>query len=660
MSNFKFRYPSKRQNQQKSTEWKTWRLKRWFTIGLLLVEIGIVIAVLILERFSAKNKGIATVPQLQTDPVINLSISDMFWSYGLLWTALPAFLMALYRIGWDAIVSGTAERQPYIDLNIPEKDASTAQRTIMLDYRSYPILYNWIVAFRMKHILIGCAMLLSSVLSIALVPITSHLLAAAPTVVVSDFSTTVPNTFDPAPLMSVDLQPALSLARSTLAFGAEPPPWTTSKYSFEPFDLKGIDGNQNYTVPVNAFYGQVDCEFLDVPEPQVSSGNFGTTDNITTLTYNITDRGCEVSPVQISLSDKPRSIVARTWGTASCGDLAHNSRIVVLTGNPTSSTTITNVTVISCIPSYWKTTGTLTGRIEEGSTPKLDAFKENASNETEFRPLGADLIETDLTLYVSSDPKAIFITDILGTVVYEVARKSNPANPLDSKAVKSAIESVWPSVFAYLTTTYLIQRPDERKVQGQASRSETRLFVVSPVAWTIVVIMILVVLCNTFLILHAESNRSILAEEPIGLLGAAVLLQDSDISGLVTRVQGRNRGDIKVREGIKKNYNLEESKCWYDKGTKRIRVTITERDQAASSGARPALTSGAHVSATSNVQTPSSTSKTPDVHSSKARVDISQKPDSEILPAPAAPGSLGKPHQTDKAEPPAIQAPVSI
>lgn len=45
--------------------------------------------------------------------------------------------------------------------------------------------------------------------------------------------------------------------------------------------------------------------------------------------------------------------------------------------------------------------------------------------------------------------------------------------------------------------------------------------------------MMSIVLRNGFLIYHAENNRSILKEDPIGLLGAAALLHDSDVASLV-------------------------------------------------------------------------------------------------------------------------------
>jgi Protein of unknown function (DUF3433) len=77
--------------------------------------------------------------------------ANMNPSYALLWTALPVFIMVLYRLGFDAIVNATIERQPYIDLNRPAngKKRATARQTIMLDYRVYPMFYNWIIAFKM-------------------------------------------------------------------------------------------------------------------------------------------------------------------------------------------------------------------------------------------------------------------------------------------------------------------------------------------------------------------------------------------------------------------------------------------------------------------------------------------------------------------------------
>jgi hypothetical protein len=104
--------------------------------------------IIYLERRSAKNNGIASVPQVST-----FSISSHFsifnvWVYGLLWTTLPSLVMTVYKIAWDTVVSATSDRQPFVELRRPRNKAATAKVTIMLDYRSYPAFRNWIEAFK--------------------------------------------------------------------------------------------------------------------------------------------------------------------------------------------------------------------------------------------------------------------------------------------------------------------------------------------------------------------------------------------------------------------------------------------------------------------------------------------------------------------------------
>jgi hypothetical protein len=556
----------------KIKEWKSWRLGRPFTIGLFIVDLSIIILIITLERISIRNGGLATVPRVSTDPLQHSSLSSLIWSYGLLWTALPSFLMALYRIGWDAIVSATAERQPYVDLNATEDHASTAGRTVMLDYRTYPILYNWVIAIRMKHGLIAFAMILNSILSLLLVPLTSHLLAATPSVLAKDFNATIFNTFNEAALNNADLQPALNIARAALAYNAEPPPWTTAKYSFEPFEIGAAEALRNYTVPVNAYYGQLDCVSLDVPKPQVSASGLGS--NLTTYTYKLKDRSCTLSDIVVPIGDPPVEKSLHTSPTTSCGDAAHFSRIALWAGNPISSKKIENVTITSCIPSYWKTKGSLTVSAQKDLLPRVESFVEDTAQLAEFRPFGTRVFEGDLTFFLQMDPKGIYSADLLAIIAYEVGRTLNPGNPMDGPTLRKAMEKVWPSVFAYVTTTSLIQRPNKRTVLGQQMRNETRLFVYSPVAWTIVAILILVAICNVFLILHAEREHSILQEEPQGLLGAAVLLQDSDVNAFVARVRGVPTVDeLSFRETVKRKYTVAESKCWYDGDAGRIRLT---------------------------------------------------------------------------------------
>ena len=413
-------------------EWRTWRLSKWFTGSLLLLEITIITMIIGLDRLSAKNQGIATVPGATPSTRSGSHFSVKYlWSYGLLWTTFPAFLMALYRLGWDAIVAGTAEREPFIALNRPEEAASPAVKTVMLDYRVYPMLYNWFIAFRRGDGLIGCGMLLSSVLSIALVPLTSHLLAPAPATRRTTFSTVVPKGFDMQRHGDIDLQPAFSLARATLAFGADSPAWTTPKYAFEPFHFRTLAGSRNYTAPVDAYYGQLDCNIINSqprPSPTILFAN------MTEVNFDINDRGCSTSHLTMYVPDNDNTkLLTASTTNINCGETAHFSRVITAMGNPVSVDVIANLTILSCIPSYWKVSGILTVEASKFSDPKVVNFDLDFKTAREIRPLVWRLLENNLSMYKQLDPRgSVSTSDTFSTVVYEIATRLNAQNPLDS------------------------------------------------------------------------------------------------------------------------------------------------------------------------------------------------------------------------------------
>jgi hypothetical protein len=65
---------------------------------------------------------------------------------------------------------------------------------------------------------------------------------------------------------------------------------------------------------------------------------------------------------------------------------------------------------------------------------------------------------------------------------------------------------------------------------------------------------------------------SILLEEPIGLLGNAALLDQSDISEFVSAFHLQHPEEDKLREFVSKNYTVANSKCYLEEGSRRIRV----------------------------------------------------------------------------------------
>ena len=83
-------------------------------------------------------------------------------------------------------------------------------------------------------------------------------------------------------------------------------------------------------------------------------------------------------------------------------------------------------------------------------------------------------------------------------------------------------------------------------------------------------VMLLVLICNALLIRHAEINTSVLEEEPIGLLGSAVLLNNSDLTKYLTDRLDRPLSEGTIDEGIEKS--VRGLKFWFDHDTRRIRL----------------------------------------------------------------------------------------
>ena len=91
-------------------EWKSWTVRKPWTIFVLILDIAIVVVIFVLQRLSATQNGIAKVPATSVSSLSNPSVSGIVSNAGLLWTTLPSFLMGLNRLAWDSIISGATDR----------------------------------------------------------------------------------------------------------------------------------------------------------------------------------------------------------------------------------------------------------------------------------------------------------------------------------------------------------------------------------------------------------------------------------------------------------------------------------------------------------------------------------------------------------------------
>ncbi|KAH8668569.1 hypothetical protein BX600DRAFT_510655 [Xylariales sp. PMI_506] len=572
------------------SNWKTRKLRWPFAFLVISFEIAMIAVVVFLEQKSTKENGILTVSSLGVDSAdADTLISDMTkfglssavsqdgagLGYGLLWTTLPVIVMTLYRYAWDAIVDATAERQPYVELARDRSRAANARHTIMLDYRSYPVLYNWAVAFKNGHYLISFSKLLSLVLSTILVPLTAYLFIVMSIKMPSETTINITSVFnDQLVNAQTEFQTPMNIAASILGFGANPLSWSTPEYAFAGFTVDDLSLVGNITTNATAYSAYLDCEIKSLgSDYSIVPPNDGS------ITIEGSDRGCDMPSIPIGTSDNI-TLRAVTWSTIQCSAQTHYSRVGIITANYAESApyNLGNLTVLSCIPSYWTTSGLLTASKGSGSAPEYAGFQPDASSATEFRPFFAAALENTLPTYMSFDPSNTFQTDAWGRLIYQLAVRRNAQDPLDSQNVKDSMSDLYQAFYAALASSMLFSAAASSAGGQQTAVGATlfqllpRLVVVVPVAWAMLAFLFLILVCHSCLIYYAERRQSILQEEPVGLLGSAVLLQDSNIMDIVADVLHQRGRGCEVGKVIKSMNRPDVSKSYYDDTSQSIQV----------------------------------------------------------------------------------------
>ncbi|TKA80724.1 hypothetical protein B0A49_01141 [Cryomyces minteri] len=549
-----------RAEEPPSREWRSWKTKAPFLSFLLLSEICMIGAILGLDVFSNRHSGFTTV-QLPSISQNTSSISNFIWSRGLLWTSLPSFLMTLYRLMWESAVSGSVDRQPFVELK-REKGASP-RLSILLDYRAYPSLYTWAIAFRNGHFLLGFCILLSLLLSIAVVPLSAHLCATA--VVLAN--TTVPakltTSFNDSAFTSrTDLLPVFGLASASSLYGGNPPAWASKEFAFQAFSIEATQPpNINVTVGETAYSAYLDCSVLTASD-YTASFTRQTADG-GTLAVKATDRGCSVAN-SLAVSNLTSTYV-QTWSTIDCAAKAGYSRPGVLAGlyAADSPDLLSNFTIISCIPSYWMTSGLLSANMGSAQAPSVISFAYNDSDVHSTRPDAMwRIFENGLHEAITIDSTSKFSTTEFGRLIYIAATQSDSDSPLSPRVLSDATARIFNSIYATLAATVLFQpAASPTGVQGIYSANTTRLVIVSSVAYTIAAALFAILLCTVGITVYAHTHPSVLFEEPVGLLSYAGMLDQSDVSELAAGVRNRSDYSGGLTKTVVEENELGNTRC---------------------------------------------------------------------------------------------------
>lgn len=356
-------------------EWKSWKIKYPWLSFLLLITISLIATIITLDIASRRNNGFAPLTSapgfLARDPAIERAI----WAQGILYTSFPAFIMTLYRTMWESTVAAFADRQPYVDLK--KTRGRPAKATIMLDYKTEPALWVYMLAFQNKHYLLGLCLSTSVLLGLLVVPLVAFLFTTDSFASNTMLPVSILTTFDPKMVFPdpPDLRLSLNSAAAMRLQDARGPPWTDGEFAFPKFLPSTSIGDGNATIETTAYSSDIDCEYMpesDYTKVVVPPGTPGFSTRATTIQITANDRGCDIAG-QISIITisefpdvpgmpglNPPQNILKVWSTLTCSADSGWTRLSILTARyVNSSTGITNFSLISCIPSYRMTPGTL-------------------------------------------------------------------------------------------------------------------------------------------------------------------------------------------------------------------------------------------------------------------------------------------------------------
>lgn len=545
----------------KARDW-SWKLHPVWMVFVLCFDLGLLATIVVLTILSSKNNGIATVRYASITSLADLSWTNLEHTQ-FRWTTLPTWVFSLFSITYGTIVSTTAGRQPFVELNREQNKAKNAKLTILLDYPDIPIFYNWFIAFRNCHVHLGFGMLFEFLASLALVPLASSMFKTSASQRTSLVVLNYPGAFNVSLLTArTDLQPSIDVSSAIQGHGAAPPQWMTEQYGLEAFSSLPNKNIGNVTVDTFVYSVDPQCRKIDQAELDVNF-TVSNTPDAGQLLFGYSDRNCSVINQGTTLSNYT-GIAAITMFQI-CNSFS-DDRIGTFSGivdfsNPDG---LDNLTVISCQPSYKNSSASVT--VALGSDQAANVLSVIINN---TQPIG-DLPEwralhSSLFRYTTFDPSNTFISDAFGKAVYNTAKRLSPAAELDPDAMLNATASLYTTLFANLASTQMIQPLNApRTANATLSVPVTRLYVVVPVACAMAGLLSCMLMSSLWLLIYSLWTKNIKGQ-PVGLLGRAAVLYHSNVTDWVEGFFATHHGQGKVVDFVKENYNVKDSRCWFGK-----------------------------------------------------------------------------------------------
>ncbi len=532
---------------------------------LLLAEVALIVAISTLFALSRQRIGFVEIGFEERSLDLSTLPGALSWGQGLLWTSLPVFIIGLYKLFRNAVIAALVVETPYIELARSSNDKPVeARKSVYLDYRTCLTIVACGKAWKNKHYFLSICLFLSFVEALGLVPLTARLFAAREEILPKEATLDVLSVFDTRPLLTNANYGTLMDAVLASWVNESPlPRGTDGDFSFGRIAPTQSTGNFTISAPMNASRLTMDC--VEVPMSSTTINVVKEADSFVTVSFSATDQDCNVTG----------SIPARTDGNdfleailrGDCPDTAGRLRIGFFYGTVSTAGDLTNPILVSCIPSYWSAHGTLTvettnstlsGRVVE--TPKFNAtgydiqdlgiraqeFEEGVMKVQTFNPATTSSGNTNAPLRLAE---------------LIVRRIEARAQPYSANALIEAANRIYPAIYTMLALTYFYpELSTPVTVTGTLAVPENRLHVFSPVAIAMLAILAVLLASTIYLIPYLHYHPSILAEEPVGLLGAASLLRRSNITDIVEKYHQQKDFDGRLGRELPKKEREDEKR----------------------------------------------------------------------------------------------------
>jgi hypothetical protein len=189
-----------------------------------------------------------------------------------------------------------------------------------------------------------------------------------------------------------------------------------------------------------------------------------------------------------------------------------------------------------------------------------------------------ETLESNLNTYSIFDSSSSYRGDAFGFYAYSYALKQNATAPFAPSILLPATESMFTTFYATLANILLFTpKSTAQALEGTIFTATTRLFIVTPVAYAIVSVLFLALVCNIFLFCYAAKHHSSLTEEPVGMPGNALLVGSSGVRDFVETFKVENEGEAKALKFINKNYTVKEAKYFVEHGTLVVEGLVRRR-----------------------------------------------------------------------------------